>query len=1484
MHPSVLLQDVDDVDQNEEDEDSVIVADTARASRAARSPPPSDMAQQAAWETTTELAGRLEDDCGLVRVARQPAVNVSSKSGRSGSRETQVSNSMARPAAQLSHVFSLQRPIDANARESSFLVYQTTLPLEATQLAAAGMRSNSVRASVVHKAKKTQGGGQQTTRNSLQDICASFAAQSTAVAVAMGVARRVFGRASDPGATMATSLAQFVDGVTPQKTGLFITTSSTRLLPHALPIRVCAHNLLTTMREFAAREIEVGVIRSLVPQQVTSLNSICVKICDKTDGVNVWAAWVLLIHMLSDPRLRKLVRASPITDHEVAVAYLFTNYARAEVTRRARMDQTIQKRGKGQATPETSAMSAMSATVAYVSDAELQADAQTRHESQTLSLKRKRPPCSGVVQVSGGVLDYWSAALSSEYASILKLMITQSRSLANQASVETLTGQAPPGFNSVRNALLVDISARNAFKSAEALSALVVTTPERVPKIVTWRCRNAENRLQTHTGLVRSSSDASNTTVHAIRMPAAHLQEPSGHTKVFWSLAIRNATPHDASTSLVPGIVEGVSHLHAVSTGQLPMRHRYYATRVMEAITHRTQRAACDGSLDVTLTGIARGFIVVRAKLVVGESQVRSGKAMAESLKLAHNTAREATRGAAFSDFDSVAVTSEASLSIDAEPFATPSNNLALALEANEQLRVLFKSKSHRGDPCRHLTGVVTPSEMGESSCEEHDRPQTLLPIVDCKIEMLDDPEVPVTPLPNRRDAGLVTVAIQLTVCGDSPVRLPELLDLFAREKRDDAGKQIFEITSLICGGAARASELNDVSSSVSSGHVNSSIASAKRILVGDLNMRLFCTLFQVYRVGTSNVPRSFDTTPWSGCYGAGFDIGTSGGIGIRASSVTADKRCVYEPHKPTEYATRPLRRHILALRRNHGKILMAQSQVDEWCAASARSHYMQINDLQYAAVPREARGVPHMTIPGLHAYLDDYTDALERARTLIGAEDRRTVDSLQCLPLSPFAERQPPHISEGSGTSITLEPTHNTHGYSQIRTCADPTMPKRFRNPDDAVGSEGRAFQVDSTCADVAIMREPLIPCVAITSPQDCIFGQSQPFLTSVLGAAAALSRVARAAYIVAYPNDVDAPPEKEVHFIYVLLKAFYDGTVPPMGASHYWACTAAVLLNCIFTCGHEMAQNVIASGNALAPAACAKRMRQQEAAGQEPIGAPLRDLVDADASAEAMRWWAPFARTQESLNAWVKVCPLVVLLSKINGSLDLSTENLDEVWCAVHGLVCTGSWLHESPDGMLPPVEPSPLAGLRGASQVRAEHVTPTFVGKAGNFHDSRPATACIVGVLPMGFQQIAALLQGASKDESVVVNYAQNFSFLVYRPSAAPDIMTNKNKERSSKAISCVNVEGDEAAFGTRSDKIVVCKLHRVAWRTNLDLVKPLCLRVSTPRTEKQRARGDREACDFCKSRKRQLEADHLLTHQEVVADALMEKAILGKLVPV
>ena len=449
----------------------------------------------------------------------------------------------------------------------------------------------------------------------------------------------------------------------------------------------------------------------------------------------------------------------------------------------------------------------------------------------------------------------------------------------------------------------------------------------------------------------------------------------------------------------------------------------------------------------------------------------------------------------------------------------------------------------------------------------------------------------------------------------------------------------------------------------------------------------------------------------------------------------------------------------------------------------------MRVSDTHYAAIPREARGVPHSTTPGVHAYLDDYADAMERARALLDIEDRRTVDSLQCLTLGPFAERQPPHISEQSGAPVQrVDPKPDAPRVitAARAACADPTVPKRFRNPDDAVRSEGRAFQVDATCEDVAITREPLIPCVAITSPQDCIFGQSQPFLTSVLGAIAALDQIARCAYVAAHPGvrggararRGDAPALRAPQG---LLRGLRRGRrlAPPHGLSHQWAANAAVYLNSIFTCGQRMADRTIAEANALGPSACASTMQMQEAEGSPPIGWPLRRLVKPAQFAAAEKWWAPFVRAQPNLNVWLTVQPLIALFARTNGSLDLPLATLNAFWAGVDRLVRCGAWLHHSPDGMRAPVAPSPLAGVRAATQVRAEHVTPTLVGCSSGLGAGRPATACILGVLPMGLQQLAALLQGAANDASVVAQYAHNFSLLIFRPSAAPDILTSRSK---------------------------------------------------------------------------------------------------------
>lgn len=148
-------------------------------------------------------------------------------------------------------------------------------------------------------------------------------------------------------------------------------------------------------------------------------------------------------------------------------------------------------------------------------------------------------------------------------------------------------------------------------------------------------------------------------------------------------------------------------------------------------------------------------------------------------------------------------------------------------------------------------------------------------------------------------------------------------------------------------------------------------------------------------------------------------------------------------------------------------------------------------------------------------------------------------------------------------------------------------------------------------------------------------------------------------------------------------------------------------------------------------------------------------------------------------------------------------------------------------------------------------------------------------------MGFQQLMHLLMASARNPKVRVQYAHNFGYLIYRPSAAPDILTSKNRERSSKAISVVNVEGDDAAFGSRTEKLKVCKHQRLAWAANLSLVKPICTEIAKPMSDTRRARGDRGAVDFIKQQKRDLDAVGVHTKQEHEAAGLFHNAVLDSI---
>ena len=78
------------------------------------------------------------------------------------------------------------------------------------------------------------------------------------------------------------------------------------------------------------------------------------------------------------------------------------------------------------------------------------------------------------------------------------------------------------------------------------------------------------------------------------------------------------------------------------------------------------------------------------------------------------------------------------------------------------------------------------------------------------------------------------------------------------------------------------------------------------------------------------------------------------------------------------------------------------------------------------------------------------------------------------------------------------------------------------------------------------------------------------------------------------------------------------------------------------------------------------------------------------------------------------------------------------------------------------------------------------------------------------------------------------------------------------------------------GIRPTGLRTCKLHRQAYKTNLDLVLPICLDIGPPRSDSERARGDLAQVDYVKARKRQLDGEKMLTNQEIAAAQLFAQA--------
>jgi hypothetical protein len=360
--------------------------------------------------------------------------------------------------------------------------------------------------------------------------------------------------------------------------------------------------------------------------------------------------------------------------------------------------------------------------------------------------------------------------------------------------------------------------------------------------------------------------------------------------------------------------------------------------------------------------------------------------------------------------------------------------------------------------------------------------------------------------------------------------------------------------------------------------------------------------------------------------------------------------------------------------RRNHGKLLMWGSQVDQWCRRIAREkHMVQISSTECAPIPLAVRGVMHGTVPRLNKYLDRYADALDRHGEWNDIPNRKqTVVSLQALPIGPYSERLPTHVAEN----------------------ADPTASARFRNPDDAVDCAGLAFQTDATCSETSILREPLFARPAVTCPADNPFANVQSYATTFFGAAAAIAYEARCALLLRTARTGEQPtPRAAQQLAKAILNRLHDPSMPPPESPFDYRIGIAIcnLLHFVYPWKRGVAEPIVRWSYAHAAAAVRKTPELNLVALERKRAAknPKADPNDLEV---ALAWWSCFARERHS--AWDALAPLLERILEANGSFDNTLADIDAMAADLETAV-RGVWCVESPDGVQAPPPGTMLEG---------------------------------------------------------------------------------------------------------------------------------------------------------------------------------------------
>ena len=502
----------------------------------------------------------------------------------------------------------------------------------------------------------------------------------------------------------------------------------------------------------------------------------------------------------------------------------------------------------------------------------LEAEMRTA-QKRILSAKRKRGPKGGAsasTSDSAALIEWWSNALCCKNASVLVSMMAHSKRAAREAANATLRRQAQASISVANNAIIRDISGQNAVDSAQALASSFVTRkPHEAP---TWLCWDLG--ATRYVGMARTYHEACTTTAHACARSAPRWRGRQG-----WRLRGRGQVlqfaPRSDGVVRIPGLLERLSAASSVADrgGQ---RHAVMGERMGAAALGQAEPPR-----SVESAGIARSTLSFRATLRCTPSQRDAGARLHDEVMAKARACTTPPR--TDSSLPTLQWSSDGS---DApaprtEPLCTPASWLAVGLGINEEVRTWKVGKSRKNDPLKVQLGVSSDHDKQKDVPNVlNSEPPPLLTVVDYNLDVIDSAE-PWTEAPNDADGTRpLEVGVALHVCGDSAIRVPEVLAALTNEDADDTehdGQSYYRGISIesalrkravLWAASSQASYISNVGPVVAAGAANTAVQGSKKVSVPDTNRWLGLSAFDAYAAGLVGVEPSFLGTAHAGVYG----------------------------------------------------------------------------------------------------------------------------------------------------------------------------------------------------------------------------------------------------------------------------------------------------------------------------------------------------------------------------------------------------------------------------------------------------------------------------------------------------------------------------------------------------------------------------------------------------------------------------------------